>query len=537
MSKSPRQELIDIQKKLWRWNKDIIDHSVLVKEPGFDNYERAYRRAVREYERVSDQDEMVEAILDADIIYVGDYHTCNQSQRSFLRILKATAKHDMSFMVGMELLHTNHQATLDSYLHGKISEGTFLKRIRLQEHWVFDLWNNFKPLFDFCMYHGTPMFAIDAASKNSSVRTRDLAAAEHISKIVRKNPGRRFFIFIGDLHLAPNHLPRDVSQELKKSGIEKKHLTLYQNSESIYWQLAEEGVDDYVEVVRLPDGNFCRMHTPPVISQRSYLNWLEHEEGEIDYADAKTSFLELTDRICDFLGVKLGKEREHVEVFTCGDLSFLKRLKEKGRFPNDELDIIKKQILASESYYISSARIVYLANLSMNHAAEEASHFIKNICSGPEEPREMIDAFYANTLHEALGFFGSKLINHKRKCYHEKDFENLLAYFKTVNVTAERRLEYETAHLITEYKRVERRGMHLSQTDIFRSRMDLFLAITHALGYMLGDRLYYGLMNQVVKKKDVRELFINSWKEEGEPVDVYMNLLAKLKGVRIPKRM
>ena len=49
MPKSPREELLSIQKKLWRWNKDLIDHSILVREPGFDGYERAYKRAVRDY--------------------------------------------------------------------------------------------------------------------------------------------------------------------------------------------------------------------------------------------------------------------------------------------------------------------------------------------------------------------------------------------------------------------------------------------------------------------------------------------------------
>lgn len=534
---SPREELLAIQKKLWRWNKDIIDHSILVKEPGFDGYERAYKKAVRDYQRIADQDEMIDAILENDVIYVGDYHTCNQSQRSFLRILKAVIQRDSSFVIGLELLHVGHQRTLDRYLEGKISEETFLKRIKLQEHWVFDLWENFKPLFDFCKYHNIRILAIDAAPDGSYVRERDEASAELMADFLASNPDTRIFVFIGDLHIAPPHLPRDMKRALNNRGLSLEHLILFQNSEAIYWKLAEEGVDDQVEVVRLNDGNFCRMNTPPVVCQRSYLNWLEHEEGEIDYADAKSSFMEIVDRICDFLGVKLGKKKDAVEVFTCGDLSFLKRLKEKGKFTKREFETIKSQILASESYYIAKTKFVYLANLSLNHAAEEAAHFIKNLCSGEEEPREIIDAFYANILHEALGFFGSKLINHKRKCYHEKDFANLLAYFQTVKVPKERQVEYETAHLVTEYRRLEKRGKHLAKTEIFHSRMDLFMSLTHALGYIVGDRLYYGLMDGKVKKPLVRDLFCDPWAKEGAPVKVYMNLYKKLKGVKIPKRM
>lgn len=537
MPSSPRAELLAIQKRLWRRNRELIDGSILVREPGFNLYERAYRRAVSSFEREVSQDEMIRAVLGSEIIYVGDYHTCNQSQRSFLRVLKAVVKIDRSFMVGLELLHRRHQPTLDKYLAGRISEATFLKRIRLQEHWVFDLWENFKPLFDFCRYHRIPMFAIDAAPEGSDVRRRDAATARLLADAVKKNPTLRLFVFIGDLHLAPGHLPRDVGRELGRVGIARKSLTLYQNSEPIYWKLAERGADERVEVVKLRDGNFCRMHTPPVICQRSYLNWLEHEEGEIDYADAKASFLELVDRLCDFLKIKLGAARDEVEIFTCGDLSFLKRLDERGGFSKPEIGAIKQQILASESYYIAKAKVVYLANLSINHAAEEASHFIKSVSSGPEEPRELVDAFYANVLHEALGFFGSKCINHKRKCSHEKEFKGTLAYLEREGVPACRRLEYETMQLALEYKRLEQKNRPLSRGEIFRSRMDLFLSLTHALGYMLGDKLFYGLVGRVVTKARVRELFLDPWAEEGEPVEVYFDLLRRLKKVRIPKRM
>jgi hypothetical protein len=173
----------------------------------------------------------------------------------------------------------------------------------------------------------------------------------------------------------------------------------------------------------------------------------------------------------------------------------------------------------------------------MNHAAEEASHFIKHMCSGEEEPRELIDAFYANILHEALGFFGSKLINHKRKCYHEKDFKELLVFFRTIRVPADRHIEEETAHLVVEYKDYERKGKPLRYTAIFKQKIDLFLSVTHALGYMLGDRLYYGMMQEVISRGEIRKLYYDKWKRPGLPFKAYMELVRKLRHVKIPKRM
>lgn len=537
MALTPRQELLRLEKRLYRRNKELIDHSVLIREPGFRRYEARYRRKVARYARAATQEEMLAAVRAADLVYVGDYHTCHQSQRSFLRILKAIIDESPKLLVGLELLHRRSQPLVDAFLADRMSEELFVRKVGLRHRWIFDLWGNFKPLFDFAKFHQLPIVGIDAAADGAELTTRDAAAGRWIAELARRHPDRKLFIFIGDLHLAPQHLPAEVARALRAIGCARREVILYQNSEAIYWQLAQEGLDHQVEVVAVDEQNFCRMHSPPLVCQQSYLNWLEHEEGEIDYADAKQHFLELVDRITEFLGITLGPERDQVEVYTCGDLSFLRVLREAGDFSPHELRLIRRQVLASESYYVAKRRLVYLANLSLNHAAEEGSHFIKHCVAGAEEPRELVDAFYANVLHEALGFFGSKLVNPKRKCFHEKEFQGLFAYFRTIRVPTERRLEYETARLVIEYKRFERSGKPLKYQAIFRQRPDIFFAVTHAIGYMLGEKLYYGMLEERITKDAIRELFCDPWKEEGRPFAAYMDLLKQLRGVKIPKRM
>ncbi|MDP2599350.1 MAG: ChaN family lipoprotein [Deltaproteobacteria bacterium] len=534
---TPREELLALQKKLYRQNKRLIEESILINEPDFVRYETAYNRVLKKYKSASTISEMLAAVKTADIIYVGDYHTCNQSQRSFLRILKEITPRIKNYIIGLELLHKRHQAILEQFLKGKLSEESFLKKVGLKKHWVFDLWENFKPLFDFAKYHDIPLFAIDAAPKGASLKERDRATAKLVAHLAKTHPDKKIFVFIGDLHIAPSHLPLEVNRELKKWKISKKELILYQNSEPIYWHLAKRGLEDKTEAVKINENSFCRMHTPPVVCQRSYLNWLEHEEGEIDYADAKHSFVDLVERISHFLKIDVGEEKENVEVFTCGDLSFLNRIQSSRRFSKEEIKIIKQQIIASQSYYIPKLRFVYLSNISLNHAAEEAAHFIKHICSGEEKPRDPFDAFYANVLHEALGFFGSKIINHKRKCFHEKDFQKLIRYFQSISTQAERHLEFETALLVAQCKKMEKNGEALSSMDVFHNKPDLFFMVTHALGYMLGDRLYYALLEGVVTKSEIRHLFYDPWKGFGKPFQVYWTVLTKIRDVIIPKRM
>ncbi len=68
-------------------------------------------------------------------------------------------------------------------------------------------------------------------------------------------------------------------------------------------------------------------------------------------------------------------------------------------------------------------------------------------------------------------------------------------------------------------------------------RIRNLLSLTHALGYMLGDRLYYGLMGRTITKSMIRELFEDPWSEDGRPLEVYTGLVKRLKKVKIPKRM
>ncbi|MBI2975140.1 MAG: ChaN family lipoprotein [Deltaproteobacteria bacterium] len=303
---SPREELLKIQKSLWKRNNEIINNSIIVKEADFMKYERKYKSAVANYERVATHDEMLSAINEARLVYVGDYHTCNQSQRSFLRILKAVIPQNQKAVLGLELIHKRHQPLLDDFTAGNIDEKVFLKKIGLRQHWVFDLWANFKPLFDIAKSYNLPVAGIDAAGVKAGLRERDEATAERIVELLGKYPEHKLFVMIGDLHLA--HLPEIVRS--MSAGDELKDVILYQNSDAIYWKLAEQDLEHRVEVVKMSENEFCRMHTPPIVCQQSYINWLEHEEGEIDFSDSRTSFLELVDHISKFLEIDLGEERE-----------------------------------------------------------------------------------------------------------------------------------------------------------------------------------------------------------------------------------
>ena len=288
--------------------------------------------------------------------------------------------------------------------------------------------------------------------------------------------------------------------------------------------------------MKLGNREYCRMHTPPIIVQQSYINWLYHEEDNFDWIDAKHSFTNIVERIVNIIDVPLPDDYEDIEVYTCGDLSFLKLEKFKKKFSKKELKFIHSQLLNSESYFMAKGRVAYIANVSINHAAEEASHYLKFLLSGLEKPRSHKDAFYANVLHEAIGFFGSKLINRKRKCVRLQGFKNEIRFLSAAGLETRRHVEYETSDLFIKHVRGVRQSKLLHTNKITRLSQKLFLSLSHAIGYDLGDHLYYGFMDGKITKQHIQKLYTDPFSGEGVPGELFLSFSKMLKGVRRPKR-
>jgi hypothetical protein len=261
--------------------------------------------------------------------------------------------------------------------------------------------------------------------------------------------------------------------------------------------------------------------------QQSYLDWIEGGAQPLDGGHLEGRFRFLARTVARFLGIETPELREALEevaVYTAGDLSFLDSLP----FSQRERKQVEKQILSRESYYIPRARVAYLANLSVNHAAEEAAHFVRHVVSGTSDAsRGLADEFYARILEEAYAFCGSKIVNPRRKCPHEPEFEKLARSGDTFT--------REVARFVLDHRAAERgRGF---KRNFAAAGPELFNAVTHSLGYMIGERLYYGLVIGKMLKRDVRELFLDPLDEPGKAMVTYLALSRRLASVRIPNRV
>lgn len=516
-----------LQLELYSANQRLIDDAVTGYTDEFRRYEARYKRTVRGVKRPISFESLVEKTRRARAILVGDYHTLRQAQRTFFRILRRQPLH-ANVIVALEMLPGARDLDVARFLAGEISEETFLKKIDHHRRWPFGAFDAVRPIFELCRARSWRIIGLDIDDPGeSTLAERDAYAAQKIiSAVDAIGAGdARVFALIGEMHLAPSHLPRALDRAFARASIDGGVLRVHQNPERIWFEQNAIGAADEHDVLELDDGALAMLSASPVVCQQSFLTWLDQvQDGDVDPqldGDAQQpGFASAVELLGRALELPVEGALENVEVVGPADLGFIDRLKRSKKFSPRELKSIREHVLSSESCYIPRARLVYLATLSINHAAEEASHYLRHHLSGEgaREPESLIDAFYGRVINEAIGFLGSKIVNPKRKC---------------LPLEA---LDAESARFVRAHKKMERGAHTPFLSGVYGAAPEIFNAVTHALGYMLGDQLYYALVRGRLKREDVRDLYFRPLEGEAESLVCYLSLVARVGDVSVPKR-
>lgn len=482
---------------LFRRQKAQIAQAIEGQSAAFRAYEARYRRRTSEYRRVLPASAVSQRILAADVVYVGDYHTLPLAQETYLELVEGVRESGRRVVLALECVEGRHQASVDAYLAGRLAERSLLARLGQGTG------SGPRTLLAYAKRHRLQVVGIDRRAQGErSLELRDAYAAERIARAVRAEDRPRVMVLVGQYHVTPCHLPAQVERALgEDSGT--RGLVVYQNAEGVYWRLAREGKVGMSRAVELPDGALCLLNASPVVCQQSFLDYLEAESGDslLRERGAAERFREMAGLIGRLAGVPVSRWLDEVEVVTAADEDALGRIQERGRFTQGELLQLRRHILSRESCYIPRARMAYLASLSLNHAAEEAAHFVRHCAVGDamEAPRRASDAFYARCLEEALGFFGSKLVNPRRSCLGPGEWALRFAQARGV--------ERQIAAFVLAHKAAEVEVPDEAVKLLPLRKDRLFHGVSHALGYQLGDALYRGFDGDQVDRAELRALF------------------------------
>jgi hypothetical protein len=524
-------QLLQVQRTLYDRFRTSARQSVGTLSPTLRKYYLEYQREFSDYTGVSSRSELVQAFIRSDILICGDYHTLRQAQRTALRLLVEAVdevrRRGKQPLLALEMLRFSDSGAAARYLSGELTEAQFLQAIRFDRNWGFQ-WENYRPLFEFARERGIRIVGLNmpVGTKKPSLRQRDTFAAGVLADALVAEPRLCVLAMMGDLHLAHGHLPTALEKELQRRGQLRRMVVVHQNAERLYWKLAARGLEHEVAVVRLKKNVFCVMNTPPWVKLQSYLRWLEWSAdpetdtpaamgGQGEYAE---DFLELVTTIEESVGLRRATH-DNFEIAWPGHSVLGSETK---AFSKSRLAFVKKfrQLLLSSigSYFVPGPNTVYLSTPGVNGAATQASIYLHSVLSGRwknfEFPRQ---DFYSVVWIEALGFFGSKVINPHRRCYGPQDFSDAVKF----NSLARR----VTEHLLAERQPASKnrfQGVALPTRVTSPERAVFFYRQARCLGQILGAAIYAAVVSNQVTAKQLQSLFRNPFTDGKKARELYL---------------
>jgi len=513
------------------------------------SYIREFHSELSGYRKICPKEEVLERAARSDIVYFGDYHPLDASQKLALDLLSELEARGAKVVLALEMLYEYQQETLDRWMKGTLEEDEFLEAIDYNSEWGFS-WESYRRFFSAAREPFVPVFGIDYEPRDQLrfIRRRDRMIARKIASIRNFFPGHTILVVIGESHIASGHLPADVRKLISGRLVET---TIVQNADEIYWKLLRKGQQD-AEAVQVGAGRYCIFTASPMIKYQSYRRvidlWTEGADCDIH----TSSMGEMFDNILNFivggrgcLEVTAGEDWcEPVEsvVPEIHHGSTYKSISAHLR----ALGMSQKGVLAaaenlrrSGMSYIPAINAMMILRFDIICAAREAARFILYAMRdeiGPHRRirRTMEDRFYAFILEEALCTFGARLVNPVIPCGGPGELFDAMGENGAVTgllpgmTPVETR---ETATMLRYHVAREKAGTSMSTEKmkcIHRLGIRKRLWIIKALGWTLGDSLYTGFHDGKVSLEELQGLFRERFEEEGAAVHLYLEWVGRL---------
>jgi len=549
-----RTRLIRLQRLLYDRLKDYARDLLGGFSPELNKYFLEYKRDFRTFQEVSTKRELLAALQNAHIVVCGDYHTLSQAQRTVIRLLRGSLRllkrRKSRLILALEMARPQDNPKIARFLAGRVSEDAFLHSISFSRNWGFP-WKNYRRLFQFAKDHEIEIVGINLAQKGNrrpTLKERDRFAAKVVAELSAQDEKALVVVLMGDLHLASNHLPKDLRTVLASKKIKRTVLVVHQNHELFYWELVERGLEQMVDVVKVRDQEYCVMNTPPWVKLKSHLKWTEimadvdsnapllqkkeAEVGALDGIDYTDEIRELITLIQAFIGLPPTLEDDFL-IYSPADLSFLNRLRKDKGWSKLEIRRLARALAEYDSLFVPGENIIFLSSLSLNHAATQAAIYLHAKVSGRDVPfREPRRDFYAKVLIEALGFIGSRIVNHKRKCNGPEDLKRLVDEAKEKRPRKKLLGDLRVAQLALSHFDAEQALFNGNSTRLSgfplpdRAASDevilRYRKVATLLGQLLGHAIYTAAMENRVTREEILDLFRNPFRDRLKTKVLYL---------------
>lgn len=490
---------IQIRKDLYLQMQGQVRHRLGEDTPELMQYLKVYNKEFSKKWTGSTKEDLWSQIEQSRIVLMGDFHALHQSQKAQLRILRHIPK-DRKISLAVEFFEAADQEILNKFLSGKLSEKEFLKSIEWQSKWGFP-WEHYRPLLTWARKNKVSVYGLNKTYRKrnaNTLKSRDAFAAKKIAELTRSSPNHLIFVIYGDLHLAKPHIPKELEFILGAS-FSKKILRIFQNAEQIYFQLLSREMESTTDLVRISQNVFCLMSVPPWVKWQNYLMYLEHaydlglddeyDESSLDYTDHVGRYVKI---IGDEIGATISVS--DLSVYTAGDSAFWTRVRES--YDTKKLHWIELMISEGMSFYLPEIKVAYLARGTVNHAAALAMRYVHAQMSQLQKlSYDPAADFLALIWLEGISYFGSKIINHKRKADTIADIKASLAS-KSPQDLGKEALKLALSQKMHELMVIT--GVSKHKLRMAPRKKWSYIVAAGLLGGMLGERLYEGYRKKMI---------------------------------------
>ncbi len=520
---SPHRKALRLQRKIFNSLKSEANLLLGETPKSIEKYEKENSLDFRISEkqlRATSKAELLEAVRNVDVTFIADFHTFDQAQRTALRIIRETVKDDEEWAIGLEMISSEFQSTLDALQNNQISLDEFHKAISYQELWGFP-WKNYAPLFEWAKENHVRLIALNRPqniflpSEEGELQKRDQWAAGIITDFfhsrIEKGHRPKMIVLYGELHVGTKHLPHQlvlVSRSILKTPLH--WLTIHQNEARLYWKLAQKDKELHTEVVRLKKNTYCVFSSTPWAKLQSLINWIEGEtpdtmDSEVDHLSMIRTY---GNTISEFLS-ESPPDYESISTFTIDEAQRIQGLTTKdGLTPND-LRFIRFHVTHNQRLYIPKLDFAYLGSPTQNGAAELAAiHLLKSKTNPKQIFNYEFDDFFRLVLESSFGFFGSLILNHRRKCDLFEDHMRKLEELKNSRKGAfplEREARLITVHLLKN-RPIEEFDLKTAVTQ--KDMTPAVIMGAKFLGRIFGKRLHQAILSDALNLDFIRELFL-----------------------------
>jgi len=501
--------------------------------PTLTKYREEFDRPLRTRKWVeSSREALVDALNQARLIWLGDFHAMDQSQRGHLRLLKSLDSGSAK-VLALECISADSQTAVDRFLAGEISEESFLQSVRWGMEWGFP-WSHYRPLFQWAIDQKVPILALNQPTKRKSrpptLRQRDVFAAKLLAQVLRQSPHTQVVVIYGEWHLAAPHLPKRT-QVLVPTLRRDQQISVWQNCDPVYFQLARQGRDAEVDVVQWSATTWGVLSVPPWVKWQSYLMYLEQQ------IDSDLPTTDLTDQVAHYLQIlaqffNVPVNVESLAVYAVGDETLQNKLESLSspRLRRYFLDMVR----ASRSFVSPELGLCFLGKASVNEAASLAMQFLHmQLSRQPKTWLQMPEHFQRQIFAQAMAYVGAKIINPKLKTDTVQDLRARMESFARGRPKGARHSEQgrEVLQLALQQRMREAWGETLPPVRVRYPHS--YTEAARILGGLMGERISAGLQTGLLGRSTLLQWLKKSGSQDNFPL-FYAETLQIVEGIPEP---